>query len=140
MCVCVISCKPWPVRVRVRVTQGLSLSNSPGVIETNGLSLNSHGGHLDPQRGHWCSVRSFRPTPDYNCYQEGFIRPTDKLLGHSPCATLPDHVTMSRLKRFTREQVLQQLFSQQPSSEPEEDAKEPDREADGQGDGGLEFL
>ena len=40
MCVCVrvISRKPWPVRVRVRVTQGLSLSNSPGVIETNGLS------------------------------------------------------------------------------------------------------
>ena len=38
VCVRVISRKPWPVRVRVRVTQGLSLSNSPGVIETNGLS------------------------------------------------------------------------------------------------------
>ena len=38
MCVRVISRKPWPVRVRVRVTQGLTLSNSPGVIETNGLS------------------------------------------------------------------------------------------------------
>ena len=37
-CVRVISRKPWPVRVRFRVTQGLSLSNSPGVIETNGLS------------------------------------------------------------------------------------------------------
>ena len=35
---CVFSRKPWPVRVRVRVTQGLSLFNSPGVIETNGLS------------------------------------------------------------------------------------------------------
>ena len=55
---------------------------------------------------------------------------------HSPCATLPDHVTMSRQERFTREQVLQQLFSQQPSSEPEADAKEPDQEdgADGEAD------
>ena len=35
-CVRVISRKPWPVMVRV--TQGLSLFNSPGVIETNGLS------------------------------------------------------------------------------------------------------
>ena len=73
---------------------------------------------------------SFRHTPDSNCNQGGFIRPTEKPLGHSPRATLPDHVAMSRQKRFTREEVLQQLFSQQPSSEPEEDAKEPDREAD----------
>ena len=42
VCVCVCACmrvisrKPWPVRVRV--TQRLSLSNSPGVIESNGLS------------------------------------------------------------------------------------------------------
>ena len=63
-----------------------------------------------------------------NCNLWGFIRPTEKPVGHSPCATLPDHVTMSRQERFTREQVLQQLFSQQPSSEPKEDAKEPDRE------------
>ena len=51
MCVCVyvISRKPWPVWVRV--TQGLSLSNSPGVIETNGLSFSILiGGHLDPQK------------------------------------------------------------------------------------------
>ena len=42
--------KSWPVRVTV--TQGLSLSNSPGVIETNGLSFSILlGGHLDPQRG-----------------------------------------------------------------------------------------
>ena len=54
MCVCVrvIGRKPWPVRVSVRVTQGLSLSNSPGVIETNGLAFSiPMGGHLDPQRG-----------------------------------------------------------------------------------------
>ena len=48
VCVRAISRKPWPVRVRV--TQGLSLSNSPGVIETNGLSFSILlGGHLDPQ-------------------------------------------------------------------------------------------
>ena len=39
---------------------------------------------------------SFRPTPDSNCNLGGFIRPTEKPVGHSPCATLPDHVTMSR--------------------------------------------
>ena len=80
-------------------------------------------------------MASFRPTPDSNCNVGGFIRPTEKPVGHSPCSTLPDHVTMSRQERFTREQVLQQLFSQQPFSEPEEDAKKPDREANGQGDG-----
>ena len=33
----------------MRVTQGLSLSNSPGVIETNGLTFSILiGGHLDP--------------------------------------------------------------------------------------------
>ena len=37
---------------------------------------------------------------------------------------------MSRQARFSREQVLQQLFSQQPSSEPEEEAEEQDGEAD----------
>ena len=57
----------------------------------------------------------------------GYIQPTKKKFGHSPCPTL--HATMPRQKRFTREEVLQQLFSQQPSSEPE-----PDQEADGQGD------
>ena len=48
---CVISRKPWLVRFRVRV----SLSNSPGVIETNGLSssilLGQHKGYIDEQHG-----------------------------------------------------------------------------------------
>ena len=134
-CVCAIIRKPW--LVRVRVTQGFSLSNSPGVIETNGLSFSILlGGSFRPPEGAlWCSVGSFRPTPDSSCNLGGYIRPTEKPVCHSPCSTLPDHVTMSRQECFTREQVLQQLFSQQPFSEPEEDAKEPDREANWQGDG-----
>ena len=55
-CVCEISRKPWLVRVRVRVTQGLSLSNSPGVIEANVLStsilLGQHKGCLNPIQAH----------------------------------------------------------------------------------------
>ena len=40
LCVCLCACDQSQAlaRVRVGVTQGLSLSNSPGVIETNGLS------------------------------------------------------------------------------------------------------
>ena len=41
---------------------------------------------------------------------------------------------MPRQKRFTREEVLQQLFCQQPSSEPEPD-QETDGETDGEADG-----
>ena len=100
------------------------------------IVLGSPGGSFRPQeRALWCSVGSFRPTPDSNCNLGGFIRPTEKPVGHSPCAALRACIAMSRQECFTREQVLQQLFSQQPSSEPEEDTKELDREADGQGHG-----
>ena len=84
----------------------------------------------DPQRGHygalWGHLDPHRITIVIN---GGYIRPTKKKFGHSTCATLHAHGTMPRQKRFTREEVLQQLFSQQTSSEPESD-----QEADGQGD------
>ena len=120
MCVCVCVCVCVCACVRACVHVCVWSSASPGL---SGLGLgwpkDFHypillgGSFVPPEGALWCSVGSFRPTPDSNCNLGGYIRPTEKPVGHSPRATLPDHGTMSRQECFTREQVLQQLFSQQ---------------------------